>query len=75
MGAGAGSNPLWALVWLVILVFVAFIVAGFCAGLYIFLSLFTPCIPALTQVTDFLMKGIMFVNTCSSNMISMKPLC
>ena len=49
MAAGGGSgNAMWSLVWFLILIFVAFPVAGFCAGWYILILPFTVCIDGLT---------------------------
>ncbi|CAL1270954.1 unnamed protein product [Larinioides sclopetarius] len=76
MGAGkGGANFLWAIVWLIILIFAGFLVSGFCAGFYILFSIFTPCIKDLSSVTDFLLRGVNFAHYCSENMVSMRPLC
>ena len=49
MAAGEGiSNAGWSLVWFLILFFVAFPVAGFCAGWYILILPLTVCIDGLT---------------------------
>lgn len=42
------KNPLWFIIWLVILVIVGFPVAFFCAGWYVVLYPLTVCIPALS---------------------------
>lgn len=42
------ANPLWFIIWLVILVIVAFPVAFFCAGWYVVLYPLTVCIPAIS---------------------------
>ena len=44
---GGGSNPLWMFIWFLILIFIAFPVAFFCAGIYIFVVPFTVCIEGL----------------------------
>lgn len=43
-----GSNPLWFVIWLLILIFISFEVAGFCAGFYIIILPITVCIPDLS---------------------------
>lgn len=42
------KNPLWFIIWLVILVIVAFPVGFFCAGWYVLLYPLTVCIPAIS---------------------------
>ena len=44
----AGGNVLWQIIWFLILIFIAFPVAGFCAGWYILILPFTVCIDGLT---------------------------
>ena len=48
----ASGNPIWSLVWFLILIFISFPVAGFCAGWYILILPFTVCIDGLT-VSEF----------------------
>jgi hypothetical protein len=48
MGAGMGSSALWVIIWLLILIFISFEVAGFCSFFYIFILPFTVCIPDLS---------------------------
>ena len=49
MGAGeGGGNILWSIIWFLILWFIAFPVAGFCAGWYILILPLTLCIEGLT---------------------------
>jgi hypothetical protein len=48
MGAGMGSSALWVIVWLLILIFISFEVAGICASFYIILLPITVCIPDLS---------------------------
>ena len=53
---GGGGSPLWMILWFLILIFIAFPIAFFCAGFYILIVPFTVCIEALA-VRDFLMNG------------------
>lgn len=68
MGAGTG-NPIWSLIWLIILIFLAFPIAGLCAGLYIFIAPFSVCIKPLTSLTELLMKGVTLTYTSADNMV------
>ncbi|CAM1331857.1 Uncharacterised protein g10700 [Pycnogonum litorale] len=60
---------IWTLFWLLVLIFISFFVACFCAPIYILLIVFTPCIGALNGITELLMKGINFPNFCSKGMV------
>ncbi|CAM1331856.1 Uncharacterised protein g10699 [Pycnogonum litorale] len=60
---------LWSIFWFLVLIFIAFFVAGFCAPIYILLIVFTPCIGALNGITEVLLKGINFPNLCSRAMV------
>lgn len=42
------KNPLWFIIWLVLLIFLSFFVAAFCAGWYIIIYPITVCIPGLS---------------------------
>ena len=48
MGAGMASGVLWFIVWLLILIFISFEVAGICSFFYIILLPVTVCIPDLS---------------------------
>jgi len=69
----AGGNVLWQIIWFLILIFIAFPVAGFCAGWYILILPFTVCIDGLTGLTDFLLKGVQFTHTSAKYMMSGTP--
>ena len=58
----AGGNVLWQIIWFLILIFIAFPVAGFCAGWYILILPFTVCIDGLT----------VSINNICQNMLSSK---
>ena len=47
---GGGGNPIWSFVWFLALLFVAFPVAGFCAGWYILILPFSVCVEGLTVI-------------------------
>ncbi|RWS04397.1 hypothetical protein B4U79_07677 [Dinothrombium tinctorium] len=63
------SQIIWAIIWLLILVFIGFWIAGICSFLYILVSVFTPCLPPLEPIAEILMKGVQFANYCSKNLI------
>lgn len=71
-GSGSGGNILWSIVWFLILIFIAFPVAGFCAGWYILLNPFNACCD-IKGLTDFLHKGIEFTFTSAKFMMDGKP--
>ncbi|KAG7357141.1 hypothetical protein IV203_035863 [Nitzschia inconspicua] len=51
------SNPIFALLWLVLLWFVAWPVAGFCAFVWILLQPFEACFPTpVKSINNFLEK-------------------
>jgi hypothetical protein len=52
----ASASILWSVIWFLVLLFVGFPVAGFCAGWYILILPFTVCIDGLT-VSDNLLQG------------------
>ncbi|CAG9767403.1 unnamed protein product [Ceutorhynchus assimilis] len=58
------------LVWLIILIFISFAVASFCAGFYILLLPLTVCIKGLKELTDLLLKGLQFPHYCATQMMS-----
>ncbi|XP_047477228.1 uncharacterized protein LOC134779195 [Penaeus indicus] len=76
-GAGAGGSTgttgsggtLWLVLWLLLLVFAALWVAGFCAWWYIMLIPFTVCLPPLAAVTDVLLRGTQLTYFCAKNMM------
>jgi hypothetical protein len=53
MGAGMGTNLLWFIIWLLILIFISFEVAGFCAFFYILILPITVCIPDISVGKKF----------------------
>ncbi|KAJ6639173.1 hypothetical protein Bhyg_11913, partial [Pseudolycoriella hygida] len=61
------KNPLWFILWLIILI-IAFPIAGFCAGWYILLYPLTVCIPAISGLTDLLHQGIQLTHLAAKSM-------
>eukprot|EP00563_Minutocellus_polymorphus_P009882 CAMPEP_0181025822 /NCGR_PEP_ID=MMETSP1070-20121207/3305_1 /TAXON_ID=265543 /ORGANISM="Minutocellus polymorphus, Strain NH13" /LENGTH=76 /DNA_ID=CAMNT_0023102961 /DNA_START=36 /DNA_END=266 /DNA_ORIENTATION=+ len=60
----SSGNPLFAVLWAVLLFFIAWPVAGICAGLWLLLQPFEAVLPFLKQVTEFLEKLLTWPRTC-----------
>jgi len=71
-GADGGGGVLWSIIWLLILIFIGFWIAGICAGLYILLQPFAVCLEALNPVQEILLKGVQFPKMCAENMMAGK---
>ena len=52
-------NGLWAVIWFLVLIFLAWPIGFFCAGWYVCCSPFEACLDGCKQITDLLMKGVM----------------
>ncbi|XP_044759288.1 uncharacterized protein LOC123317013 [Coccinella septempunctata] len=63
------ANPLQALVWLLILIFLAFWCAGVCAFFYIIVYCLEACIPGLKDISDLLLQGVQLPNLCAKKII------
>ncbi|XP_027218340.1 uncharacterized protein [Penaeus vannamei] len=70
---GGGGNAGWSIFWLIVLIFLGFWLAGFCAFLYIIFNIFAACIEGLNPVCDILLKGIQFTGTCAQCMVKGTP--
>ncbi|XP_068625259.1 uncharacterized protein [Battus philenor] len=66
------GNVLFSIIWLLILIFIGFWIAGIAAGLYILILPFTVCIEPLTGLTDFLLTVIQFPKYCAQAMMEGK---
>jgi hypothetical protein len=64
------ANAVNSVIWFIILIVFGFVVAGFCAGLYLLLSPFAACIPDLKEFTDCLLRGVQFAYFCAHNMMN-----
>jgi len=53
-------NVLWSILWIILLIFVVWYVADLVVWFYILLLPFAACIPALTPVTDILLKVVQY---------------
>ncbi|CAK1579330.1 unnamed protein product [Parnassius mnemosyne] len=66
------GNVIFSLIWLLVLIFVAFWIAGIAAGFYIIILPFTVCIEALSGLTDFLLSVVQFPKYCAQAMVDGK---
>ncbi|KAI2500097.1 hypothetical protein MHU86_14364 [Fragilaria crotonensis] len=58
------SNPLYAIIWLVLLVFIAWPIAGLLAFVWIILQPFEAVAPFFKQINNFLEKLITWPRDC-----------
>ncbi len=65
-------NVLWAIIWFLVLIFIAWPVGFFCAGWYVCCSPFEACISGCKVITEFLMKGLSFPLNVAQHMIEGK---
>ncbi|KAG8315800.1 hypothetical protein J6590_064429 [Homalodisca vitripennis] len=64
------SDMFNGLFWLLVLIFLSFWVASIAFVPYLIVSVLTPCIPGLKNVSDLLLAGVMFPFKCSDNMVN-----
>lgn len=68
------ANIVYSIIWLLVLIIVAFWISGFCAFWYIILYPLTVCVPDLSVVTDFLLKIVQFPHYCELRIITLDKL-
>ncbi|CAH3045825.1 unnamed protein product [Pocillopora meandrina] len=68
-------NVLWAIIWFLVLWFLAWPVGFFCAGWYVCLSPIEACVDAIKAVTELLMKGVMLPLEVAKHMVEGKAGC
>ncbi|CAG4970823.1 unnamed protein product [Parnassius apollo] len=66
------GNVIFSIIWLLVLIFVSFWIAGIAAGFYIIILPFTVCIEALSGLTDFLLSVVQFPKYCAQAMVDGK---
>ncbi|KAK4877148.1 hypothetical protein RN001_009654 [Aquatica leii] len=69
------ANIIYSLIWLLILIFISFWVAGFCFYFYVLLYTLAVCITALNGICETLLAGIQFPHYCAEQMMNGTPLC
>ena len=57
--------------WLILLICLSWWVATLAFPIYLVLSILAGCIPSLSGLSDFFLKGVQFPATCSKNMVKM----
>jgi len=72
--AGGNGSPVFSLIWLLILIFLAFWIAGICAGLYIIVYCIEACVPDIKGVSEILLKGVQLPHLCARKMLDGAPL-
>ena len=65
-------NVLWAIIWLLVLWFLAWPVGFFCAGWYVCLSPFEACVDAMKGLTELLMRGVKLPLEVAQHMVEGK---
>jgi len=82
MAGGEGSGKaelcpglLWAVIWFLLLIFLAWPIGFFVAWLYVFILPFGACIEPLKGVSEALLNVIKLPYDFAENMVQMKPLC
>ena len=73
--AGGGAGILWAILWILILIFLGWPIAFFVAWLWICLMPFAVCMSFLKDIIEALQKVVMLPQTIAENIVGMKPLC
>lgn len=73
MGSG-GGGVIWSIIWLLVLIFVGWEIAMFCAFFYIILIALTACCEGLKPLTDGLLRGVQFMYFCADNMVNKRSL-
>eukprot|EP01082_Thalassiosira_pseudonana_P001092 g1478.t1 g1478 contig10:2171235-2171876(+) len=58
------KNPIFAVLWIALLFFLAWPVAGICAGIWLLLMPFEGCFKFVKDITDFLEKIITWPRDC-----------
>ncbi|KAG5889972.1 hypothetical protein JTB14_020260 [Gonioctena quinquepunctata] len=69
------ANILNSILWLLVLIFISFWIAGICAGFYIIVHPLSVCIPPLSGLSDFLLTVVQFPHHCAQKMMSGESLC
>ena len=70
MGSALG-NFCNGLFWLILLVCMSWWVATLAFPFYVVISILTGCIPSLSGLSNFFLRGVEFPGKCSKNMVKM----
>lgn len=66
---------LWSFLWLLILWFIMWPIAGILAAFYLLFMPFAACIPALKEVNDTLLRWMQYCEKIGENIKNMTPVC
>eukprot|EP00980_Cylindrotheca_fusiformis_P001978 scaffold443_cov125-Cylindrotheca_fusiformis.AAC.27 len=69
------GNPVYALCWLILLIFIAWPVAFFCCGFWILLQPFEACCPVFHQCGSFLERFITWPRDCGAAIKDCRSTC
>eukprot|EP00934_Nitzschia_sp_Nitz4_P000356 Nitzschia sp. Nitz4//scaffold51_size120721//68107//68512//NITZ4_003734-RA/size120721-snap-gene-0.21-mRNA-1//1//CDS//3329553883//356//frame0 len=69
------GNPIYALLWLILLFFIAWPIAGLCCGLWIILQPFEACFPVIKDCNDFLERFVTWPRDCGAAIFSCSTSC
>ena len=72
---GKGAGILWAIIWFLLLIFLAWPIGFFVAWFYVLLIPFRACSDAIGGLCDSLLNVVRLPYTCAENMVNMKPVC
>lgn len=64
-----------SILWVLILIWIAWPVAFFCSFIYIFCSPFLVCIPGCQGVVDLLKKGVEWPHKCGEKIVAGADVC
>ena len=70
-----GAGILWAIIWILILIFFGWPVASFVAGIWVCCMPFGVCIGFCKTIIELLEKVVKLPETIAENIVGQKPLC
>ena len=74
-GAGRdGAGVLWAIIWILILIFFGWPIAFFVAGIWVCAMPFAVCMSFCKDVMELLEKVVTIPRTIAENIVGQKPL-
>ena len=72
---GGGAGILWAICWVLILIFFGWPIAFFVAGVWVCAMPFAVCMSFCKDIMELLEKIVKLPQTCAENIVGQKPLC
>lgn len=74
-GRGGAVGILWAILWILILIFFGWPIASFIAGIWVCVMPFAVCISCCKSVMELLEKVVRLPETCAEGIVGQKPIC